>query len=685
MEKKNEYFRRYAVMMTLILVVVVFYEVTLLKTQLVNGEEYKSKAIQYTATSYSITAARGEIVDRYGRAIAKNRMGYNVIFNRSDMKKGTENEVIWQLTRILSEAGEEWIDQCPIVIEASGYASYVEEEASEKLINNMKATLNLQTYATAQNCLDTMNEKFEVGNLDAETARKIMGVRLNMEQMDFSSANPYTFAKDISQDSVQKIMENSAILGGVEIVVDPIREYADGTVAPHLIGNTGPIYAEEYEQLKKEGYKITATIGKFGIEKTYEQYLKGRDGVRKVQRDDTGAIVYEEITRSATPGNTVVLTIDSELQKVGQNSLGTTVRSIAASGGYRTGQDADAGAIVVLNVRTFEVLAAVTYPSFDLTTYGRDYEKLLKEKGGPLFNRTLNGTYAPGSTFKPAVALAGLQEGVIKKSTYIECNGKYVLSEYNNFSLSCLHVHGSINVITAITESCNIFFYETGYRLGITKMNDYCKQLGLGVVTGIGMGESKGILAGREEREAQELSWYAADTLTAAIGQNDNKFTPMQICAYMATVANGGTRYEARIVKTIKSYDMLETVVADTSESPKICNELNVDKVIINTVKEGMLGVTADGAGTASGTFLDYEIKVGGKTGTADTTKTATANGLFVAFAPYAEPEIAVAVIGERCGYGNMMAPIVRDIFDYYFFADRTNGDQVTGEGQMVK
>lgn len=688
MKKENRalYTRRFVVIMVIIVLITVVYEVVLARMQLVNGEEYETKALQYTATSVSIKSARGEIVDRYGRPIAQNRMGYSVYFNRAEMPKGSENEIIWQLCRILSDAGEQWIDNCPIIISPSGYASFMED--SDKAISEMKSTLTLQAYATAQNCLDTMNAEYGVGNLPTETAREIMGVRLNMEQMDFSSANPYVYAEDISLESAQKIMENSALLPGVTIEVVPIREYVDGTIAPHIIGNTGPIYAEEYEELKKQGYSITATIGKFGIEKEYEKYLKGTDGNKKIQRDSSGKIIYEYIAREAVPGNTVVLTIDSELQKVAQKAIGDTVRSIAdrgrASGLSRNGADANAGAVVVMNCRTFEVLAAVTYPSYDLTSYNKDYGDLLKVDGSPLYNRALNGTYAPGSTFKPAVALAGLQVGAINKNTKINCNGRFYLEEYDNFYLTCLHDHGDMDVTNAIGESCNIFFYYTGYQLGITKLNDYCKQLGFGVLTGVGLGESKGVLAGREEREAKEENWYAADTLTASIGQNDNKFTPMQLCAYVSTIANGGTRYEARIIKTIKSYDMIETVVEDTSEDPVVFNALNVDKSYINLVKKGMLAVTKDEVGTASTTFDNYPIQVGGKTGTADTTKTATANALFIAFAPYENPEIAIAIVGERCGYGSSMAIIARKICDEYFFSEKTTGYNVLTEGNIV-
>lgn len=705
-ENNKEYFRRFAILMSVVMVIMVAFEIILMRQQLVDGEQYKSEAIKYTATSLSITAARGEIVDRYGRPIAENRMGYSIIFNRAEMDKERWNDTIWKLTRILEADGEEWIDNCPIEVAASGTASYTSEE-SASAISKMKAELNLQSYATAQNCFDTMNEEYELSELDPEVARVIMGVRLNMELMEFSSSNPYTFAEDVSLETVEKVAENSELLKGVEIQVVPIREYANGKVAPHLIGNTGPIYAEEYEELKQQGYSINATIGKFGIEKTYESYLKGTNGIRKVQRDGNGEIVYEEITRAATPGNTVVLTIDSELQMAAQKSLENKIKSIAASGGYKTGIDADAGALVVMNVRTFEVLAAVTYPSFDLATYSQEYAALLAEPAAPLFNRVLNGTYAPGSTFKPAVALAGLQEGKeeqrnntpekervgITAQTTFDCidasakgrpgYGEFTLANYQDFTLYCLHEHGKCDVVKAIGVSCNIFFYATGYRLGITRMNDYCKQLGLGVATGIGMGESKGILAGREEREAQELGWYEADTLTAAIGQNDNKFTPMQLCAYISTIANGGTRYEARIIKTIKSYDMSETVVEDTSDKPVVYNELNVDTVTINTVKEGMKAVTEDG--TAAELLADYEIGVGGKTGTADTTDDATANALFIAFAPYDEPEIGVAIIGERCGYGSYMVQVARDIFDCYFKSDRTDGYVLMEEGGLVE
>lgn len=680
MENTASTSRRIYILISFVFVVLLIYIALLMNLQIKQGDDYSAQAVKRTATAVSVTAARGEIVDRYGRAIAENRMGYSIVFNRSTMVKGTENEIIWRLTSLLRESGEEWNDSCPIELDENGVAHFIDE--SESAINKMKSKLMLQAYATAQNCLDAMNEQYEVGSLAPDVARDIMGVRLEMDLNQWNSSTPFTFADDVSLDTMQKIKENSALLAGVEIVVVPIREYADGTVAPHIIGNTGPIYAEEYEELKKQGYKMTDYVGKFGIESKYESYLRGKDGEKKVQRDDNGEIIYEEYTKDAEPGNTIVLTLDSDLQKLAQQSLGDCITSIAKSGGYTTGEDADSGAVVVMDCRSFEVLALVTYPSFDLATYGEDYNDLLKNKSKPLFNRALQGVYAPGSTFKPAVALAGLETGIITRYSTITCNKKYVLTEYNNFTLRCLGTHGPLNVTQALAKSCNVFFYDTGYKVGITRLNDYCRQLGLGAVTGIGLGESAGTLAGREEREAREQDWYAADTLTAAIGQNDNRFTPIQMCAYIATLANGGTRYEARIIKTIKSYDYTETIIEDTSDNPKILNNLNVTPANLSVVKKGMLDVTQEG--TASSVFSNYDVEVGGKTGTAETSKKATANGVFIAFAPYDNPEIAIAILGEKCGHGSSMTKVARDIFDEYFFSAKTSGYTITNEGSLT-
>lgn len=699
-------YKRCIILVCLVFIVIAAYVYKLVGYQIVDYAQYTESALSYTASSIKVTAARGEILDRYGRTIATNRMGYSIIFQASEfnkLKSSERNEIIYRLTKIIDEnegrnedGSQKWEDSCPLLVDSYGNVSF--EEDSSSAISKMETMLELQSYATAQNCFDEMTERYETEGLAPEVARIIMGVRLEMELCGFNSSTPFTFAGDVSQETMQIISENSDFFRGVTVDIVPIREYTDGTLAPHLIGITGKIYAEEYEELSKQGYGYNDVVGKFGVEKEYESRLRGINGVKKVQYDDDGNVIYTEYTREPQAGNTVVLTIDSDLQKTAQESLENVIKSQAAAGIEGSGADANAGAVIVMNVNTFEVLAAATYPSFDLNTYLTDYSTLSKNENNPLFNRALSGGYAPGSTFKPAIALVGLQEYEnnkdepnpslygIDRNEKITCEGFLVLEDLAGWRFRCDAVHGAVNVTDAIAQSCNIFFYTVANRVGIDKMNEYCKQMGLGSKTGVGLGESSGTLAGREERQSRNLLWFTADTMQAAIGQSDNRFTPMQICAYISTLANGGTRYSATLIKTIKSYDMSETIQPDAENNKTILAKLEASDTMLDIVKQGMLGVTEEG--TASTTFENYQIKIGGKTGTADTNqsaddenKTASPNAIFVAFAPYENPEIAVVVIGEKCGHGKVMAQVARDIFDEYFFSTKTSGYDILEEG----
>lgn len=652
-----------------------FYIMTLMTIQIEDHDEYLEEAKKTNNKTVTIDAARGEIVDRYGRPLAQNRMGYSIILDKNYLVSGTENKIILELIKLLGEGETYVVDDFPLNIDAAGRATFTED--SEKKVSKMKENLKLQPFATAQDCLDEMMLKWELGNVVTEEAKIVMTVRYGMIANRFSTSNPYTFAEDVSEETVQRIKENSMILKGVDVSVTPYREYLSGDLAPHLIGTVGAIFAEEYAELKTQGYRMNDRLGKSGIEKEMETYLRGTNGQRRITRDTDGKIVEIVDVQEAEAGNTVVLTIDSDLQRVAQESLKSCITDIAATSEVGKGADCNAGAAIVVDCRNGEVLAAASYPYYNLSEYNSKYEELLATDGNPLFNRALNGTYAPGSTFKPIMALAGLQEGVIEPESLIECNKYYT---YDNFRLKCLGTHGNINVTMALTVSCNIFFYETGRRLGIDRMNDYCRQAGLGVLTGIGVGESKGTLASRELREKQNKSWYVADTLTSAIGQNDNRFTPVQMATYCMTIANGGKRYELNLVKTVKSAGLDRTVIEDRADNPKLLNTINASSITIKTVKQGMLAVTREG--TAAKVFGTYPISIGGKTGTAQ--GSGSDSGLFIAFAPYNNPQIAVAIIGEHAYHGSSMAPVAKDIFDFYFFADRTMGDPVlTGTGLM--
>ncbi|MBQ6570057.1 MAG: penicillin-binding protein, partial [Clostridia bacterium] len=535
-------------------------------------------------------------------------------------------------------------------------------------VSKMKNVLGLQEYATAQNCLETMLDEYSLGHVITPDVRTVMGVRYSMELEDWTRSNPYTFAEDVSQETVLRISECSAILKCVNVEEVAYREYPNGDAAAHLIGTVGAIYAEEYAELKDSGYGMNDELGKSGIEKEYESFLRGTNGTKRVIRDENNIVIDTEYITEAETGNTLVLTIDIDLQRATQHALADCIHAIQKTGGYMTGEDCNAGSAVVLDCRTGEVLAAVSYPYYDLTTYKKNYASLLENEASPLFNRALNGLYAPGSTFKPAMAVAALQERVISASETVCCKKFYTVDD---FTVKCLSHHGDVDVKTALTVSCNYFFYEMGMRLGVNKMNDYCRRLGLGSVTGIGLGESRGTLAGREQRQANNRSWSIADTLQAAIGQSDNRFTPIQLANYIATIGNGGNHYQTTIIKTIKSYGLDKTIVEDSSSNPTLLNTLEVDEAALETVRDSLLSVTTEG--TAVSVFGGYEVRVGGKTGTAQ--GAGSDSGLFIAFAPFNNPEIAVAIIGEHAVHGSWMAPVAKGIFDEYFFGVRSQGE----------
>ena len=652
-EKKD---KRIIFLCIIMVVVMLLYSVRLFSWQIVNRDDHINKSLATTAVYTPIVAARGEILDRYGRPFAVNNEGYNVVFNRIYLPDKNLNETILALVDILNASKEGYNDQCPI----TKTAPYAFMETDKISPATMISELGLAHYATVENCVDAMVEKFEIEQYTEEQKRVIMGVRLTMIVADYCDTIPFTFAENVSISTVTKIEEFSANFPGVETQVSTIRSYVSGAIAPHLIGHIGPIYAEEWGELKDQGYSYNDYVGKSGIEKYAEKYLRGQNGTLKTTRDSQGNVISSEVVKQPVAGNTVMLTLDRNLQAVAQQSLKELIQ-------YRSTQkdslSADAGAIVVMDVNSAEVLAAVTYPSYDMATYTTDYASLLNDKDLPLFNRALNGVYAPGSTFKPATAAIGLELGITDKSENICCLGTY--RYFSDYQPSCMHTHGNLDVVGALKVSCNYYFYEIGRRIGITKLNDFCKKFGLGTSTGIELSESVGTLAGPEYRAQIGTNWNEGDTIQAAIGQSDNGFTPLQLAVYTSTLANGGTRYKAHLVKEIRSYDLKNVI---QKNEPEVVDTLGISEEVMSVVKKGMLSVTSEGS--VSSLFVDYPIAVGGKTGTATTYYDGVEynNGVFISFAPYEKPEIAVVILAEKAGYGSGCAQPAHDIFDAYFF-----------------
>lgn len=614
--------------------------------QVVTAEDFALKNAHLTAIKTRIPATRGEIVDCYGRPIATNRDGYSIVFNSAYMKKAEYNDTIKSLTELLKLYEWEWTDNLPM----TDVAPY--EFTDEKGALRLKSKLGLNDYATAENCYNEMIERYNLKGYNQADKRTIMGVRYSMERADFSVANPFTFAEDIPSELMLTVSESFTHIRGVEINVVSYRQYADSQLAPHTIGTIGKINAEEWETLKNQGYSYNDYVGKSGVEKSFEKYLKGQDGIMTYYFDKSGNVAYTEVTKQPTQGNTVFLTIDSTLQKVTQDALKNNIELLNSRGQNITG-----GSVVITKVKTGEVLTAANYPSYDLNNLS-DYLSG-DVANNPLYNRALRGTYPPGSAFKPMVAIAGLQEGIITTDSTVYCKQKYTY--YKDYQPSCMHYHKTVDVFSAISQSCNYFFFDTGRQVGITKLNEYAKKMGLGVKTGIELSESEGILAGREHSAAVGTQWYDGLTLAASIGQSDNSFTPLQLSSYTATIANGGTRYRSTLLSAVRTANDNKSVYRVT---PEILDSIGADEDVIAAVKKGMRSVTSEG--TASAYFADYPIQIGGKTGTAQTT--GPDNSVLILFAPYEDPEIAVSIVVEHGEKSISTGPVAKAIMDEYFF-----------------
>ncbi len=637
-QKKSQ--TQITVLSLVLIVIMLFYAARIYSIQVVNAAKYVDKNDGASSVRTAVLKApRGEILDCYGRQIAVNRDGYNVVFNKAYVKDNL-NDVILTAVNLFKEKNALWKDELPMST-AAPY-DFKEGESTDKLISK----LELAHYATAQNCFDAMVKKYKLENYTSDEQRSIMGVRYSMDIADFSISYPYTFAEDIPTELMRQISESGFLLSGISVEVVPFREYADTSLAVNLIGSVGPIFAEDWEEYKKKGYSYNDKVGKSGIEKWGEEYLRGTDGEITYRIDTDGNIISSEVTKEPVAGKTIMLTLDKKLQRSTQDSIERTVKELQGKGGT-----ARAGAAVAININSGKILCAANYPTYDSATIGKNYDNLVKDPAKPLTDRAFQGVYPIGSTIKPAVAVAALQNNLYKVGETVNCVMTY--NYFDDFKPKCMHYHGPINLNNALAKSCNYFFFEMGKRLGAQRLTDYYKQFGLGVATGVEVDDSKGILK-------QANSNGGGDTLQFAIGQL-NAFTPLQLCNYIATLSNGGTHYRASLISKIVSYDI--SSVYDNAE-PEVVNKVEISDATLKAVKEGMLSVTEDGTGRA--TLGNYAIKVGGKTGTAQVEGKAD-HSLFVVFAPYENPEIAISVVLENGASGAAAGGIVKDMLDAYF------------------
>lgn len=640
-KEKMPYIRMLSIVLA---IVVLIYGVQIFSLQIVNADKYNSAASGIITRTAVIKASRGEILDSSGRKIAVNRDGYDIVFNSAYLDRNQLNSIIAELISLCEAHGCAYIDKLPL--SNGDNVDFAEDRGSS--VAKLKKTLGVADYATAQNCFDRLVERYSLSAYDTATQRKLMGVRYSMELATFSISAPYTFAEDITSELMVKISEAAYILKGVSAEITPYREYTVTDLAPHIIGAIGPIYEEEWEKYKEKGYSYNDKIGKSGIEAYAEEYLHGIDGQITYKVDAKGKIIDTKITKAPIHGKTVMLTIDKKLQVTAQNALGNIVCDLQSKGGSVKG-----GAVVVTDVNSGAVLCSANYPSYDMSTMSKMYNELLANPYKPLLDRAFQGVYPIGSTMKPIVAIAAMQNGKYNQGEVIKCVRTY--DYFDDYKPHCMHYHGTIGLNTALSKSCNYFFFELGRRVGIKNLNGYLKDFGLGVKTGVEVNDSAGILT--------EFENDSGNTIQVAIGQL-NAFTPLQLANYTGTLANGGTHYKATLIDRIVSYNHNETYFTGSS---KVNNTVTISDDILSSVKEGMLSVTVDGTGSA--VFGDYPIRVGGKTGTSQVTGAAD-HSVFIAFAPFDKPEIAVAVVLENGSSSYGVTSVAKAVLDCYFYPE---------------
>lgn len=668
--------RRVYVLLGFFCAFLVLFFAVLYDAQVVHGSENRARSITSNTASETVTASRGIITDRNGKVLVSNRLAYTLVVDKSSFGKDEAalNDAIWQLIQLCQEQGVTWNDTLPMTTGSSPQLT------SKSLTESFREYLDdnkLPTDGGSAEVLAAMRKLYKVDDsyTDAQ-ARLIVGVRYELD-----GRSSYTFAEDVSTELLGRITDGK--YRGVTIKTAAARVY-NTKLAAHILGTVGAIWQEEwrsdestgYVGYADKGYNMNDLVGKDGVEKAFEEYLHGKDGKRLITTDENGKITGELYTREPQPGGTVALTIDIDLQQVVEDTLASTIQGMIDKDSNERG-----GAAAVIQVGTGEVLAMASYPTYDLETFNQDYDELVKDERLPMFNRATQGVYAPGSTFKLCTSVAALEEGIITPSTIIEDKGIYTY--YVDPQPMCwiwrqAHTtHGRINVSQAIVDSCNYFYYEVGRLTGIKKLDEYATAFGLGQSTGIEIGDVSGVLASPEWAEAHDREWTDGQTITAAIGQSYNLFTPLQLANYVATLVSGGEHYEAHLLKNVKSYDN-SRVVDVYGKGP--LNDLNISDSTMAAVTKGMHDLTYDSLRSA---FSRCVVEAGAKTGSAQV-GTDIANGTFVAYAPYDDPEIAIAIVVEQGGSGSLLANAAVDIINAWFTRDGT-GATAAGEDALMR
>ena len=670
-EKNNRI--RYNIITILVYLIGIVLLAQLFNLQIIHGAEYRETSNVRLTRESVLKADRGNIKDNTGTLLARVEAQNTIVLYKTKVNNQVLNDTILRLINLLSKNGDKYVDN--FLMDVNPYRFKLTEEESQK---KWKKVNNINEDATAEETFNYFKNKYEITTDNVEDARKIMAIRYEISYQGYSNTKSIQIAQNISRNTLLEINERNSDFPGVEITEEPKRVYPLGNTASHIIGRIGRIEEEELKG-NEDTYDQNDIIGKSGIEYVFEEFLKGKNGVKQIDMDVEGTITNEYIAKEAVAGNDVILTIDSKLQATAEQAIKNNIERIA-NGAFGKASPADAGVAVVLNVKTGEVLAMASNPDYDPSAFVNGIDEntwnyYINGDTKPLENKAISAMYSPGSTYKMVTALAGLETGAITTTDKIRDTGIY--RKYNS-SWKCWKIsgHGYLDVSNAIERSCNYFFYELGDRVGIDTLAKYSYYLGLGHKTGIELkGEISGVLASNEIAKQENRVWNPGETISAAIGQSYNTFTPIQMAKYVAMVANRGKKLDVTIVKSIIRPDGSEIprneyeskVSKKLGLTPDNTEEMSFNETNIQAILEGMRGVTSESGGTAYSTFRDFNIEVGGKTGSAQTGVEGKTNAWFVGFAPFDNPEIAIVVFVRNGGSGGYTAEVARDIIAQYF------------------
>lgn len=658
--------------------------IRLFDLQIVNGAEYREDSNTKLTREATIEAARGSILDRSGNVLVSTEMKFSLEMYKSKTDDEQLNSSILLMTTILENNGNSYVDTFPISIDPFEFHFGSDEE-----LIAWKEKYDIPETASAEEAFYLFRDKYNINNDNPKEIRQILAIRYAISTIGYSTTRSIAISEEISRDAAVQLQENSQNLTGVNIVVEPVRIYHQGELASHIIGYASRISKDNLDEFKAQGdtheYDVDDKVGQTGIEKVFENYLRGKDGIKQIDMSVDGTVTGEYTAQEAIGGSDVVLTIDANLQRVAEESLERNIMKIR-EGGFGESYEAKTGAVVVTNVNSGEILAMASYPDYEI---GLFYDGISTSKyneyrdAGAFYNRAAQGTYPPGSIYKMITAVAGLETGKVTVGETINDNGPFYVTDDPNYDRhpKCWYYnsygrgHGRLNVIGALMKSCNYYFYEVSNRIGVETLGEFAKYFGFGKKTGIEIGESVGVVPARN---LVERNWSKADTASASIGQGFDTATPVQMAKYISMIANGGHPVDMSLVKSVINSN--GTQVSDDElvayEEKKLGRKIektedkNISEQTINAIHEGMRSVAEEEGGTAYTVFKDFAIELGGKTGSAEMTdnkKSKDVIAWFAGFAPYDNPEIAIVVMVEKGGHGYYTAEVVRDIMTEYF------------------